>query len=165
MNVVYLILGGNIGNKLENLTKTRNFINETAGQVTAKSDIFITAAWGRTDQPDFYNQALKITTDLSPAALLQQLLQIEQLLGRTRSDEKWNARTMDIDILFYNSAIISETHLNIPHPYIQERKFVLAPLAQIAGDFIHPVSLKSVDSLLEACADNSEINILHIINE
>jgi 2-amino-4-hydroxy-6-hydroxymethyldihydropteridine diphosphokinase len=160
MNYAYLILGGNIGNTLENLRKTRNLIDKTAGAITKVSDIFITAAWGNTEQPDFYNQAMKIETELSPVNLLENLLKIEEQLGRIRDGKKWAARTMDIDILFYNSETVNEPHLKIPHPFIQERKFVLAPLAQIAGDYIHPVIGKNIDTLLSECADTSEIKIV-----
>lgn len=159
MNYAYLILGGNIGNTLENLRKTRDLINKTAGAITKISDIFITAAWGNTEQPDFLNQAIKIETKLSPVNLLESLLKIEEQLGRIRDEKKWAARTMDIDILFYNSETVNEPHLKIPHPFIQERKFVLAPLAQIAGDYIHPVLGKSIDTLLSECPDTSEIKI------
>lgn len=165
MNYAYLILGGNIGNKLDNLTKTRALINETVGRITKISDIFITAAWGNTDQPDFYNQAIGIETLLSPHDLLEHLLSIEKQLGRVRDDKKWSARTMDIDILFYNSETVNELHLKIPHPFIQERKFVLAPLAQIAGNFIHPVLGKSISTLLTECDDRSEIKILDQITK
>jgi 2-amino-4-hydroxy-6-hydroxymethyldihydropteridine diphosphokinase len=164
MNIVYLILGGNIGNKLENLDRTRQLINDLAGPVIKRSGIFVTAAWGNTDQPDFYNQALQIETNLKPVELLEELLRIEAANGRIRDEKKWGERTMDIDILFYNDEIIHAPHLHIPHPHIQDRRFVLAPLAQIAGDHIHPILKKSINSLLLECRDISRIKILEQIH-
>jgi 2-amino-4-hydroxy-6-hydroxymethyldihydropteridine diphosphokinase len=160
MNSVYLILGGNIGNRLQNIENARQLIDSEAGKIVKKSDIFITAAWGKTDQPDFYNQALEIETELKPLDLLHKLLEIETKAGRIRTGEKWAERTIDIDILFYNDQIINEHHLKIPHPHLQDRKFVLAPLSQIAGDYKHPVLNKNIKILLEECSDNSAVNIL-----
>lgn len=164
MNVAYLILGGNIGNKLENLIQTRDLISEHIGAITKVSDIFVTAAWGNTDQPDFYNQALCVETTLSAAELLKELLKIEAAAGRIRDGKKWSERTMDIDILFYNDEIIDEPQLRIPHPHLAERRFVLAPLAQIAGEHIHPESHRSINQLLHECADISEIKPLASIH-
>ncbi|HEX8517916.1 MAG TPA: 2-amino-4-hydroxy-6-hydroxymethyldihydropteridine diphosphokinase [Bacteroidia bacterium] len=160
MNSAYLILGGNIGNKLKNLENTRLRIQENIGNITGISEIFITAPWGNTEQPDFYNQALIVETALSPESLLDELLKIEAENGRVRDDKKWSERTIDIDILFYNDEIISLPKLKVPHPHIQVRRFVLAPLAQIAGEFIHPVFKESIASLLRDCPDNSAISIL-----
>lgn len=160
MNFAYLILGGNIGDRLRNLELSRKLIREVAGPVIKESSVFITAPWGNTDQPDFYNQAIHINTLLSPSELLEKLLQIEAANGRIRDEKKWAERTIDIDILFYNNEMINEPHLKIPHPHIQDRRFVLAPLAQIAGSFIHPVLNKSIDSLLKDCEDHSSIKIL-----
>lgn len=163
MNRVYLILGGNIGNRLENIENTINLIHKNAGRIIKKSRIYNTSAWGKTDQPDFYNQALEIETDLSPRDLLHELLKTEALAGRIRNGEKWSERTMDIDILFYNDEIISEDDLKIPHPYLQERKFVLAPLAEIAASYIHPVLKKSISVLFMECKDTSGVSILQPI--
>lgn len=160
MNAAYLILGGNIGNTLENLEKTRKLINANAGKIVRLSDVFITAAWGKTDQPDFYNQALCIETDLDPMDLLEELLKTEAAAGRIRNGEKWAERTMDIDILFYNDEVIHEANLTIPHPYLKDRRFVLAPLEQIAAELVHPVFKKSIFTLLKECKDNSSIKIL-----
>lgn len=153
MNRAYLILGSNIGDRLLYLSQAEQWIEEKAGVIIRKSDVFKTAAWGNTEQDDFYNQALCIETQLSAHRLLYTLLSIEKLLGRDRGEGKWMPRTIDIDILFYNREVIDTTDLQIPHPYLQERNFVLAPLQQIAADFTHPVSKKSVSELLSECMD------------
>lgn len=153
MNRGYVILGSNVGDRLFYLTEAKELIAEQAGVIIRESDVFKTAAWGNTEQDDFYNQALCIETQLSAHRLLHTLLSIEQSLGRERGEGKWMPRTIDIDILFYNREVIDTSDLQIPHPYLQERKFVLAPLQQIATDFIHPVLKKSVNELLAECVD------------
>jgi 2-amino-4-hydroxy-6-hydroxymethyldihydropteridine diphosphokinase len=160
MNITYLILGGNIGDRLKNLEKARFLISKNVGSILKCSEIFVTAAWGKTNQPDFYNQALQVQTNLKPLALLEELLKTETASGRIRNGEKWAERTMDVDILFYNEEIISEPHLKIPHPHIQDRRFVLAPLAEIAGEYQHPVCHKNIFKLLEECPDASAVRVL-----
>jgi 2-amino-4-hydroxy-6-hydroxymethyldihydropteridine diphosphokinase len=160
MDTAYIILGGNVGNRQENLELAAQLIEKQAGAIANKSDIYVTAAWGNTAQPDFYNQALCIKTLLTAVKLLETLLNIEKEMGRTRGEQKWTERIIDIDILFFNEEIISEPNLKIPHPYIQERRFVLVPLAQIAGEIIHPQSGKTVNKLLSECPDTSEVHLL-----
>ena len=157
MNTAYLILGGNKGNKAQNLSKAIQLISEKAGVVVKKSDIFATAAWGNTNQPDFFNQAICLQTALSPEDLLKQIISIELLLGRVRGNQKWAERTMDIDILFYNDDIIKTKDLTIPHPLLQERNFVLVPMAQLAPKLVHPVFKKNIETLLSECSDKLKV--------
>lgn len=160
MNTAYLILGSNLGNRLGNLMQAEKHISEKAGKILKKSAVYVTSPWGKTDQPDFLNQALCIETSFSALDLLNILLSIEQILGRVRDEKKWMERTMDIDMLFYNNEIITTANLTIPHPFIQERKFVLAPMAEIAPQLVHPILKKSMEQLLRDCEDNLEISML-----
>ena len=160
MNRAYLLLGGNIGDRLKYIERSRDLIAQKVGVITKKSEIFITAAWGNTLQPDFYNQAIELDTVLKPTELLNQLLKIEEQLGRIRNGEKWQERIIDIDILFYNDEIIDEPNLKIPHPLIQERKFVLTPMMDIAKELIHPVFKKSITQLFSECKDALEAKTL-----
>jgi 2-amino-4-hydroxy-6-hydroxymethyldihydropteridine diphosphokinase len=104
------------------------------------------------DQPAFLNQALKMDTRHPPEDVLTAIHQIEQSFGRQRT-LKWGPRTLDIDILFYGDMIIERPELKIPHPQIQERRFALAPVAELAPGFVHPVFNKTIAELLEHCSD------------
>lgn len=160
MNTAYLILGSNLGDKLQNLMDARKHIQEIAGKIIKTSAVYATSAWGNTNQPDFLNQALCIETSFSASDLLDTLLWIEQLQGRVRDEKKWMERTMDIDILFYNDTVINSSSLIIPHPFIQERKFVLVPMSEIAPGLVHPVLKRNITQLLLSCEDNLEITML-----
>lgn len=152
MNKVYLLIGGNMGNRLQNLHQATDLLNKRPGTVVQCSGIYETAAWGKTDQQAFLNQALLLHTPLDAATLMQELLQIELDMGRKRL-EKNGPRLIDIDILFFNNAIIREPDLIIPHPAIQYRRFALAPMAAIAPDLVHPVLQKTISALLKECPD------------
>ena len=158
MNDVYLLTGGNIGDRLAYLQKAYELIETRAGTVTKKSRVYETAAWGVTDQQAFLNQVLCIETGLEPEKLLETLLAIEIQLGRRRI-EKMGPRVIDIDILFYGDRILSLPQLTVPHPRIAERRFVLTPLDEIAPDYVHPVFKKRVKELLEECKDDLAVNI------
>ncbi|QQT24544.1 2-amino-4-hydroxy-6-hydroxymethyldihydropteridine diphosphokinase [Sphingobacterium spiritivorum] len=159
MNQTYLLLGANLGEPLVMLAEARIQIEHHIGRLTSLSGLYESEAWGLEDQPNFINQVIKVETMLSPDDLLKQTQKIETKLGRIRH-EKWGARIIDIDILYYNNSCIHQENLIIPHPYIQERNFVLAPLTEIAADFEHPVLHKTNLVLFQNCKDSLFVNIL-----
>lgn len=157
MNKAYLLTGGNMGDRKRNLATAYKHIEQQCGKISKASAIYETAAWGKTNQPSFLNQALEIQTSLAPTQLLKKILHIERELGRVR-DEKYGPRIIDIDILLFNDNVYDYPSLKIPHPELQNRRFVLAPLAEIAASFIHPVFKKTIADLLELCPDKLEVS-------
>jgi 2-amino-4-hydroxy-6-hydroxymethyldihydropteridine diphosphokinase len=157
MNKVFLLIGGNIGDRMANLAMAVEFIEKYLGKMFQISSIYETAAWGNTHQADFLNQAICIKTSLSPNDLMTQILLIEQKMGRERNIPL-GPRTIDIDILYYNDAIVENEQVTIPHPRISERKFVLYPLVEIAPDWIHPSLLKTNTALLKECGDSLAVH-------
>lgn len=155
-NGIFLLLGTNLGDRLQNLTVARLQINSNAGKIIRKSQVYETLPWGVTEQPNYLNQVVEIETLLSPDNLLGVLLQIEKKMGRVRKD-KWEARIMDIDILFYSNNVIQTEGLTIPHPRLHERNFTLIPLAELNPTLIHPVLNKSINELLDCCPDTLSV--------
>jgi 2-amino-4-hydroxy-6-hydroxymethyldihydropteridine diphosphokinase len=149
----YIGLGTNLGNREENLKKAIEKIIISAGEVISRSGMYITEPWGFQSDDHFLNMVILINTRLRAVDLLKQLLKIEMQMGRVRGAEKYSSRVIDIDILFYENEIINKPYLKIPHPKIQERKFVLVPLCDIAPEKIHPVLKKTFKILLEECDD------------
>jgi 2-amino-4-hydroxy-6-hydroxymethyldihydropteridine diphosphokinase len=156
MHRVFLLTGTNKGDCLKNLRQAEALISGYAGKITKKSAIYRTAAWGKTDQREFLNQVLELHTLCSPADLLDAIQKIEISMGRKRA-EKWGERVIDIDILFFEGVIISSPTLTIPHPEIQNRRFTLVPLQEIAPELMHPVTGKNISQLLEECADTLDV--------
>lgn len=156
MENVFLLIGGNLGNRENNIGEAINLIAAKIGLISQQSNIYQTAAWGNTQQPDFLNQVVICNTILNPQQVLTQIFEIEALFKRVRN-EKWGARTMDIDILFYNDLILNTPNLTIPHQLIQKRRFVLMPLNEIVPSFIHPVLNTSVAQLYLNCLDELEV--------
>jgi len=157
MNLVYLLIGGNMGNREDYLLRAKEAINKKAGTILQASDVYETEAWGLTHQDKFLNQALRIDTPLHPRELLHSLLQIEENIGRKR-ELRYGPRIIDIDILFYGEEIVQEPHLTIPHPEIQNRRFALQCLHDIAPAFRHPVLQKTIAQLLAECSDPLVVN-------
>lgn len=147
MAEVFLLLGSNMGDSQKYLQEARLALQHQIGTLLATSSVYQTAAWGKTNQPDFLNQVLNMETALEPFEVLNRCLGIEQGLGRVR-EEKWAARTIDIDILFYDSMIVNHENLVIPHPFLHERAFTLIPLVELAPEWVHPVLKKSMTDLL-----------------
>ena len=144
-----------MGNRKQNLGLAVELL-KGLGEVKKLSGLYETAAWGKTDQPAFLNQAVLVDTSLGARELLQEVLAIEEKLGRKRAG-KYGPRIIDIDILFYNSAILKEPGLVIPHPEIQNRRFALQPMNEIAGELVHPVFRKTITQLLKECEDELEV--------
>ncbi|SEJ68541.1 2-amino-4-hydroxy-6-hydroxymethyldihydropteridinediphosphokinase [Dyadobacter sp. SG02] len=154
---VFLLLGSNLGDRPQVLAAAREAIADLAGSITSQSAIYETEPWGITYQPAFLNQVLEISTSLLPEDLLRIILNIEHDLGRVRY-ERWGARVIDIDMLYFGQVIMDSARLTLPHPRIQDRRFVLAPLAEIAPDFLHPLLQKTSTQLLEQCPDTSAVS-------
>jgi len=161
MSEVYLILGSNIGDRKNYLEQAISMIKEAIGMIQTKSSLYETVPWGFDDKNNFLNQVIKVETSLQPEDILKEILQIEKIIGRIRSGKGYSSRVIDIDILFYNKEIIHSENLVIPHPLMHERKFVLGPLAEIAGQFIHPVFNKTIQTLLNECKD--ELNVEKLV--
>jgi len=153
MNNVFLLLGSNLGHRKQLLQQAIKHIEAQIGIVTISSSIYETQSWGKADLPNYLNQVILVQTNLPAQTVLKKILAIEQEMGRVR-EEKWGSRTIDIDILFYNSDIISEPGLHIPHPELQNRRFTLEPLAEIAPQFIHPVLNVTILRLKNDLKDN-----------
>ena len=158
--MIYLLLGANLGDRSQTLHRAIDLIAERVGLVVQQSGLYETAPWGVTDQPSYLNQVLVVETTLEPEAVLNQTQAIEQELGRVRL-EKWGARVIDIDILYYDQFILQTDRLTIPHPYLHQRRFTLVPLAEIAPDFVHPILQKTTIELLADCEDTSEVLIFN----
>ena len=156
LKTTFLQTGTNLGDRYLNLATTNQLITKQIGMIVQASKIYETAAWGVTDQPDFYNQVLKVQTNLSPLHILEAIQNIENQLGRIRK-EKWGARIIDVDILFYEQEVVKNERLIIPHPEIQNRNFVLIPLLEIAPYWETPRFKKSVEELYIVSTDTLEV--------
>ena len=156
MNKTYFLLGSNMGNSKGRLSKAIMQIEKHIGIITRKSSLYVTAAWGNTKQPDFLNQVITVETNFSALQTMQTILSIEKKMGRIRT-LKNAPRIIDIDILFFNKEIIDNKYLSVPHPQIQNRRFVLVPLNQLSPNLRHPVLKKSVHQLLIHCPDKLNV--------
>ena len=157
MNVAFLSLGGNMGDRAAVLQKARQELELACGKLIKQSLLYETDAWGYTSSKNYLNQVVMITTRLSPQKLLLKLLEIEQKAGRKRGKARYSDRTLDIDLLFYNQLIIASKKLEVPHPRLHLRNFVLQPLAQIAPGFVHPILKQKISTLFKKCPDKLNV--------
>ena len=148
LHTAHIALGSNLGDKAANLRRALELLDERGVEVVKVSTFICTEPYGVTDQPQFLNAVCQVRTSLEPLALLHTLLGIEQEMGRVRL-RHWGERNIDIDLLLYEDVIMDTPELKLPHPDMQNRDFVLLPLAEIASEFIHPVLHKSIDELKE----------------
>jgi len=156
MNDVFILLGGNVGDKSIIFELTRKLIGERIGLVTRQSSVYVTQAWGF-DSELFWNQALIAKTTLNPHEILLQTQSIEKLMGRVKKSTGYEAREMDIDLLFYDDLILNTSTLTLPHPKMGDRKFVLIPLNEIAPDKYHPLIGLTVHEMLQHCPDTLHV--------
>ncbi len=156
MTTIYLLLGSNLGDRALLMRTAADRIGEQIGEVTQASALYETAPWGGIEQPAFLNQVLEVSTILAPEEVLRIILEIEHESGRVRY-ERWGARHLDIDVLYFGKTVTDTPRLTVPHPRLHERRFTLVPLTEIAPKFVHPVLEKTNAELLEVCVDEEEV--------
>lgn len=156
MTTVYLSLGSNLGSREENIARAIDALGSRGVRVTRQSSMYETEPVEVTDQPWFLNCVIEAETELEPAALMHVLLSIEREMGRERVVPK-GPRLIDMDILLYASQVIHDHDLEIPHPRMAQRKFVLAPLVEIAPDAVHPTLDRTAQDLLQSISDAGEV--------
>lgn len=158
MNGIYILLGSNMGNRLEYLREAEQLLITEGIQVLDESSIYETEPWGKTDQAWFLNVILQIETSNEPQVLLSILLKVEQTLGRIR-EEKWGERCIDIDLLYYHDKELSSESLTVPHPGIVDRRFTLVPLAEMCPLETHPKTGKTQIQMLADCSDELDCKL------
>ena len=142
------------------LTTAREFIGKNIGNREKRSGVFVSKAWGYNSDHLFYNCCLSVVTHFAPLPLMEELLLIEEAMGRARNSGGYTDRLIDIDLLFYGEAVVDHPRLQLPHPKLAERRFVLEPLVEIAPDLIHPVHGLTVREMLERCPDEGAVRSL-----
>lgn len=157
---VILSIGSNKGNKLKNIEECIELIHNKVATVISTSKVYETPSWGF-ESDAFYNCALLVHTSKSPEKLLEEIFWVEKELGRVRTDSnEYQAREIDIDIIVFDEKIIKTNSLEVPHPRMQHRLFVLKPIQDLQTDFVHPVLKKNIKELIEECSDTSEFKIV-----
>lgn len=157
MNLIYLSLGSNLGSREQHIKEAVQLIQNRIGGIEHVSRLYESEPWGFSSAYRFCNCCLSLRSSLAPIPLLDIFLEIEQALGRVREGVGYGDRVIDIDILFYGDIHLDHPRLTLPHPSMADRRFVLAPLAEIAPVLIHPLSGKSIAEMLEVCTDACEV--------
>ena len=157
MAITYLSLGSNMGDRMGYLDTAKKGIKEQIGEIILESGIYETEPWGFESEDKFLNSVISVNTSLEPEEILKIIKNIETEGRRIRSHKQYISRTIDIDILFYDKLIIFQDELEIPHPLLHQRKFILIPLNEINPGLIHPVNGKNIELLLRECKDKSEV--------
>ena len=164
MKDLYLLLGSNVGRRMAHLGLALKLLEEKLGRSTRKSALYESEPWGRKDQGKFINQAVAFETDLDSLTILRICQAVEDQVGK-KASVKWGPREIDIDILLLGNEVSENEDLTVPHERLTERRFALAPLHEIAPDLMHPVLQRSINDLLEACADESTVYPVNATNE
>lgn len=157
MHRVFLIIGGNLGDRELYLSQTVLQVEKNIGFIVSKSDIFESSPWGFSHPIPFLNQVLEVETNHSALCLLDACQRIENDLGRDRYGENYTARTVDIDVLFYDDCIFTLPPLIVPHRLLHERMFVLEPLSQVAPDLVHPLLGRTISQIKAECEDETKV--------
>lgn len=147
IHTAYVALGSNLGDKEANLRKALELLQERGVEVVKTSSFICTEPYGVTDQPQFLNGVCEVRTSLEPLELLHTLLDMEQEMGRVRL-RHWGERNIDLDLLLYEDVVMDTPQLKLPHPDMQNRDFVLLPLAEIAPELVHPTLQKTISELV-----------------
>ena len=153
-HTAYLALGSNLGDKEANLRRALELVQQRGVEVVKTSSFICTEPYGVTDQPQFLNGVCEVRTSLAPLALLHTLLEIEQEMGRVRL-RHWGERNIDLDLLLYEDVVMDTPELILPHPDMQNRDFVLLPLAEIAPELLHPILQKTISELVISLSAHS----------
>ncbi len=156
-NIIYLSLGSNLGNKLQNLKAAQKLIGNQLGSLGSVSQVYESNSWGYSSNNTFYNCCLSVTTTLDPASLMEGIKSIERILGRVREGRGYADRLIDIDLLFYGNEVLDSPGLSVPHPKMDERRFVLEPLVEIAADLVNPINGLTIREMLEKCRDPGKV--------
>jgi len=163
MNRVVIMLGSNQGDRMKNLEKANIFLEEELGPLLSLSSVYETEPWGFESKDAFLNQAVILGSCLLPRVILDRIKAYEYSQGRRNIDHSYQPRAIDMDILFYNDLVLESAGLTIPHPLISLRKFVLLPLSEIMGDYLHPVEKKKVKVLAAICTDPLAVRKYEVI--
>jgi 2-amino-4-hydroxy-6-hydroxymethyldihydropteridine diphosphokinase len=159
MEKIYISLGSNLGDRQNNLLEACKLIEKQLGEIKHKSKIYETEPWGFESSNQFLNQVIYLSSNKPAQNIMEIALSIENEMGRVRNQERYSSRVIDIDVLFVGAQILKNDVIEVPHPRLHKRNFVLTPLKEIAPEFIHPVFEKPVRDLLNECEDKLEVKV------